>query len=103
MAWTLEGPVDNEFRLMICAAYGYLGGIGHYSGTAANKNDVNALMVAEANKQTQAALLLRNNFPQLRNTETKYKWKWRQAKLLNNSNTIYLPFLADRVGVLFFG
>eukprot|EP00475_Leptophrys_vorax_P033949 TRINITY_DN54230_c0_g1_i6.p1 TRINITY_DN54230_c0_g1~~TRINITY_DN54230_c0_g1_i6.p1 ORF type:complete len:101 (+),score=11.38 TRINITY_DN54230_c0_g1_i6:72-374(+) len=82
--------VDDEIKLMVCAAYGDVKGIISYTGTPP-KDDVDALMVAVANHQTVAADLLITKFPNLIGKTTKYGWIWGQATHARNKNKVYLP------------
>eukprot|EP00475_Leptophrys_vorax_P033239 TRINITY_DN5200_c0_g1_i1.p2 TRINITY_DN5200_c0_g1~~TRINITY_DN5200_c0_g1_i1.p2 ORF type:complete len:119 (+),score=20.83 TRINITY_DN5200_c0_g1_i1:95-451(+) len=87
----LFDEVDNELKLMVCAAYGDLEGILSYTGTPPEL-DAHALMVAVANHQTHAADLLKSKFPQLTGKTTKSKWIWRQATHKRNNTNVYLPW-----------
>eukprot|EP00475_Leptophrys_vorax_P021413 TRINITY_DN2913_c0_g2_i8.p1 TRINITY_DN2913_c0_g2~~TRINITY_DN2913_c0_g2_i8.p1 ORF type:complete len:170 (+),score=18.68 TRINITY_DN2913_c0_g2_i8:458-967(+) len=87
----LFDEVDDEFKLMVCAAYGDLKGILSYTGPPPEQ-DANALMAAVANHQTDAADLLKTKFPHLSGNTPEYLWRWRQATHTRNKNAVYLPY-----------
>eukprot|EP00475_Leptophrys_vorax_P040432 TRINITY_DN74_c0_g1_i1.p1 TRINITY_DN74_c0_g1~~TRINITY_DN74_c0_g1_i1.p1 ORF type:complete len:149 (+),score=11.03 TRINITY_DN74_c0_g1_i1:28-447(+) len=91
---SLFDTVDDEFKLMVCAAYGDLQGINSYTGNT-GQYDVNALMVAVANHQTDSADLLKTKFPHLTGKTPQHEWTWRQATHAFINSTVYLPSYDD--------
>eukprot|EP00475_Leptophrys_vorax_P040487 TRINITY_DN7509_c0_g1_i6.p1 TRINITY_DN7509_c0_g1~~TRINITY_DN7509_c0_g1_i6.p1 ORF type:complete len:113 (+),score=31.11 TRINITY_DN7509_c0_g1_i6:48-386(+) len=83
--------VDEETKLLVCAAYGDLDGINSFSGRDNFKQDVNALMVAEANGQSAAARLIKEKFPALLSKKTRHRWIWKKAYHANDARIVYLP------------
>eukprot|EP00475_Leptophrys_vorax_P032379 TRINITY_DN4988_c0_g1_i10.p1 TRINITY_DN4988_c0_g1~~TRINITY_DN4988_c0_g1_i10.p1 ORF type:complete len:153 (-),score=25.95 TRINITY_DN4988_c0_g1_i10:344-802(-) len=89
-AMSLFDEVDDEFKLLVCAAYGDLDGINSFTGNSPIY-DVDALMVAMANNQTNAANQLKAKYPNLATKTTNCQFIWRLATHSRNSSPVYLP------------
>eukprot|EP00475_Leptophrys_vorax_P035806 TRINITY_DN5950_c0_g1_i5.p1 TRINITY_DN5950_c0_g1~~TRINITY_DN5950_c0_g1_i5.p1 ORF type:complete len:117 (-),score=26.70 TRINITY_DN5950_c0_g1_i5:110-460(-) len=101
----LYESVDDEFKMMVCAAYGDVAGVQQFkeglgqqmqnAAAAVSRSDVNALMVARANRQSpEICRTLVQLFPEFKHAKTQHVWIWRQARHAKCSETVYLPLLS---------
>src|SRR5690348_2957793 len=84
--------VDDDYKLMIAAAYGDLNAIPPDTTSLEGRfDDISAAMVAAANGQKAMQALLEQRFPTLTTNKTKYRWDWRKATHNQYKGQVYLP------------